>query len=398
MTLYELQPNLTLTENYRAISRAQLDLAIESLTETQNLEKGIYSARKCMKRLRGLLQLYRDVLASHEREEDRPFEALNKRYRDIGRALSDLRDAWVLIELIDKLPDDVRELPIVPVLRAYFVQQYEHKKETFLKPETYEPVIQQLKAAKKALKYTYTFRWSDRFDDGCVDPRQDELYRVIPLQMKATAAARRRARAAYHRSFEQYVVNLHEWRKRVKRLWYAFTLLRPVDPQLLDEWISWLDEMGVMLGDANDCHVLYETIVVLFNWPRSFGDYGGSSLNLAPAAHGSALFTSLVEKLAELHQSLEIPPITWLRSLPPASIKAEADAIPVLLKHLRYRAAVLFKQAIEKDREFKCSHRPSLLRRRLALGIERTFNYDENFDAIDDDHEANGENDSVLPF
>lgn len=39
MTLYELQPGLPLPENYRAISHAQIDLAIDSLSAKKKRRK-----------------------------------------------------------------------------------------------------------------------------------------------------------------------------------------------------------------------------------------------------------------------------------------------------------------------------------------------------------------------
>lgn len=406
MTLYELQPNLSLNQNYRAISHAQLDLAIQSLQDTDKMEKGVYAARKCMKRLRGLVHLYRDMMLSDEgNKSPTTFEATNARYRDIGRALSDLRDAWVRVELIDKLPDRVRQLPIVPLLRAHFLQEYEQKRETFLQPQVYQPVIDQLKAAKEIVDHTDTYRWFDLFSDGPIytDPFKDELYRAIPRQMKAAARARRRARRAYKSSQGEFAFALHEWRKRVKRLWYALTLLRPVDPELLDEWIKLLDDMGVMLGDANDCHVMYEEIRTLFQLPAdkaalypSLSSIGGHPGTIA---RGSAFYETLVHKLAEMHQALEMPPTMWLKSFPPEPIHAEAESILALTSYLLEEPQMLFHQVIEMEREFKRSHPPKDFRRCLALAIEEAFpytfgDYDEedsfeiNFDDSDDEDDS----------
>ncbi len=369
MTLYELQPGLPLTENYRAISRAQIDLAIDSLSSKKDVEKGVYAARKCMKRLRGLVQLYRGMMY------DSDFEAINAHYRDIGRSLSDMRDAWVRIEVLDKLPENVRSLPIVALLRAYIKQEYEDKKQTFLQAEVYQPVVEALKKAKETVDTTETYRWFDLFSDGPEpSPFIDEMYLTVAKQMKATSRARRRARKAY-RDFAQFSLKLHEWRKRVKRLWYALSLLRPVNPKLLDDWIKLLDDMGVLLGDANDYHVLHQVVSEMFSLSLTKSGRLPALRDVRQAESGeeAALYQQIILKLKELHQKLEFAPVDWLNSLPPEAIHAEARSIPKLLKWLKLEAFDLFKQVIEMERAFKCSHRPVDFRIELAFSIERTF-------------------------
>lgn len=365
MTLYKLRPGLPLPENYRAISHAQIDLAIDSLSAKKNVEKGVYSARKCMKRLRGLVHLYRGMMYESD------FRTVNANYRDIGRSLSDLRDAWVRIEVLDKLPEDVRYLPIVALLRAHFQQEYEDKKQTFLQAEVYQPIIEALKKAKETVDTPETRRWFDLFGDGPIpSPFIDEMYLTVVKQMKATSRARRRARKTY-RIFESFSLELHEWRKRVKRLWYALTLLRPANPELLDDWIKLLDDMGVLLGDANDYHVLHQVVSEMFSLSGGIFDLGG--FRYRKLGEGSVPYQQIILKLNELHQKLEFAPVYWLKSFPPEVIRAEAHSIPKLLRWLRSEAFDLFKQTIEMERAFKCSHRPMDFRIELAISIERAF-------------------------
>lgn len=244
MTLYELQPDLTLEENYRAISHAQIDLAIASLTKPKDVEKGIYAARKCMKRLRGLARLFRSAMTPED------YERANSTYRDVGRSLSDLRDAWVRIELLDNLPDKVRDNPMVPLLRAQFVAEYEALKGHFLQPERYEPVIAQLEAAKQAA-------------DAVTLPRlyaHGSPFRTLEHEMRQSRRAALRLAYKVWATRIDFAFGSHEWRKRVKRLWYALTLLRPAAPELLDEAVAHYDQLGVILGDLNDRVVLYTLI------------------------------------------------------------------------------------------------------------------------------------------
>lgn len=323
-----------------------------------------------MKRLRGLVHLYRGMM------DESVFRTVNANYRDIGRSLSDLRDAWVRIEVLDKLPEKVRDLPIVALLRAHFQQEYEDKKQTFLQAEVYQPIIEALKKAKETVDTTETRRWFDLFGDGPEpSPFIDEMYLTVVKQMKATSRARRRARKTY-RIFESFSLELHEWRKRVKRLWYALTLLRPANPELLDDWIKLLDDMGVLLGDANDYHVLHQVVSEMFSLsPTKFTGsiFALGDVRYAELGEGSVLYQEIILKLNELHQKLEFAPVYWPKSFPPSVIHAEARSIPKLLRWLRSEAFDLFKQTIEMERAFKCSHRPMDFRIELAISIERAF-------------------------
>jgi CHAD domain-containing protein len=244
MTLYELQPDLTLEENYRAITHAQIDLAIASLTKPKDVEKGIYAARKCMKRLRGLARLFRSAMSPED------YERANATYRDVGRSLSDLRDAWVRIELLDNLPEKVRANPMVPLLREQFAAEYEALKGHFLQPERYEPVIAQLEAAKQAV-------------DAVTLPllyAKGSLFRTLEHEMRLSRRAALRLAFKVWAGRIDFDTGSHEWRKRVKRLWYAYTLLRPAAPELLDGAIEHYDQLGLILGDLHDRLLLYKLI------------------------------------------------------------------------------------------------------------------------------------------
>jgi CHAD domain-containing protein len=244
MTLYELQSNLTLEENYRAITHAQIDLAIASLTKPKDVEKGIYAARKCMKRLRGLARLFRSAMTPED------YERANTTYRDVGRSLSDLRDAWVRIELLDNLPDKVRANPMVPLLREQFVAEYEALKGHFLQPERYEPVIAQLEAAKRA---------ADEVTLPLLHAKGSP-FRTLEHEIRQSRRAALRLAYKVWADRIDFATGSHEWRKRVKRLWYAYTLLQPAAPELLDSAVKHHDQLGVILGDLNDRVVLYTLI------------------------------------------------------------------------------------------------------------------------------------------
>jgi CHAD domain-containing protein len=58
--------------------------------------------------------------------------------------------------------------------------------------------------------------------------------------------------------------NFHEWRKRVKDLWYHVRLLRPVWPEQIDAIAGELDMLGNNLGDDHDLVVLKQDVAERF--------------------------------------------------------------------------------------------------------------------------------------
>jgi CHAD domain-containing protein len=60
-------------------------------------------------------------------------------------------------------------------------------------------------------------------------------------------------RAAYDRGDDE---SWHEWRKRVKDLWYAARILEPVAPAQLAGFVADADALSDLLGDHNDVAVL----------------------------------------------------------------------------------------------------------------------------------------------
>jgi CHAD domain-containing protein len=64
----------------------------------------------------------------------------------------------------------------------------------------------------------------------------------------------RMQRAGEHRSDEA----LHEWRKRVKDLWYHLTLVTPAWPTVLDVTATAAHDLSDALGDAHDLAVLLQ--------------------------------------------------------------------------------------------------------------------------------------------
>jgi CHAD domain-containing protein len=202
-------------------------------------EEAIHEARKQFKQIRGILRLIREELGS------KTFRKENKCFRDMGRPLSDARDADVMLEAFDRL-----------------LEQFKHE----IKPKHYQPLRQlvrqlmrpagkigrsdkrnlilELSAAKERVRDWKLdhFRWPEL---------RDGLRQIYRQSRKAMKAAEKEC------TDEAF----HEWRKRSKDLRYALELASAARPQSsLDRLADQAHSLSNLLGDDHDLAVLRLTL------------------------------------------------------------------------------------------------------------------------------------------
>ena len=73
--------------------------------------------------------------------------------------------------------------------------------------------------------------------------------------------------------------NLHEWRKRVKDLWYQWRLLRRVSPGKLRTRLKDLKALSAHLGDGHDVFMLQETVGALWRGDSQADELAALSRN-----------------------------------------------------------------------------------------------------------------------
>src|SRR5882672_1152282 len=87
---YRLRKNEPVAKGIKRLAAEQIDYARGQLAQTGDTEKAIHEARKSVKKTRALLRLV-------------GYGAEDKRLRNIGRALSEVRDAAAMIQVFDAL-------------------------------------------------------------------------------------------------------------------------------------------------------------------------------------------------------------------------------------------------------------------------------------------------------
>lgn len=246
--VYALAPGRPVPDEVRRIADELLHAATSVLRgDTDEDEaKAVHSARKRLKELRGLVRLLRGSLG------DTAFRELDMTFRDIGRALSALRDADVLVATVEGLAQrhgDDAAAATLAVHRAA-AQRRDAARRHADELSEIPAAIAALDAARAQVA-----EWPLEHDGfAAVEEGLRRTYRQGAQRMRV-AADERTAEAA------------HDWRKRVKHLWYHLQLLTPAWPAVLEPTADEAHALSDLLGDAHDLdvlvHVLHEEDLAL---------------------------------------------------------------------------------------------------------------------------------------
>ena len=160
----------------------------------------------------------------------------NACFRDAARELAGARDADVMLETLDSL-----DLPegLGWELRKLIQAGRERDGAGYDRETASRDAIAILKEGRKRVG-----DWS--IDEDSFDAIADGLQRTY-----------RRGRRNYKAACAKPSIEaLHEWRKRVKDLWYHYTLLRPLWPPVMTALGDEAHDLSDRLGDDHDLAVL----------------------------------------------------------------------------------------------------------------------------------------------
>jgi CHAD domain-containing protein len=238
-----LNPEQSIQANMSRIATGQLSTARAHLTDPQDgdLHENIHEARKCFKRLRGLLRMVRPVL-------DRSiYLQENIRFRDAARSLSAVRDAQALVECYDMLEGafglrvDFRRLQ--PLRDRLVVRRTSSTCAQSDLEARAGKVVESLDDARTAIA-----GW--QLEDADWNDLARGLQHVY-----------RRARKAWRRARHQDdPAELHDWRKSAKYLRYQFQLLQGVAGDWAEAQCQGFQELSYLLGDHHDLEMLRDML------------------------------------------------------------------------------------------------------------------------------------------
>ena len=226
-----LEPGETLSAGLERVAREEIERARGSLLLEVDPEAGVLEARKSLKKVRAILRLSRESIGK------RRFRVENRRYRDLARRLAAQRVGTVRIAALNALAAELDGQAPKRVLRA------SRRRLVPLRRRHEDAAI---RAKVAAALGTSEPGIGERISHAGFDAVRPGLLRTYRKGRKGLREAIERPSAAA----------FHEWRKRVKDLWYQMRLFAPACPVMLEPLADEIHRLSDALGDAHDLDLL----------------------------------------------------------------------------------------------------------------------------------------------
>ncbi|MFO7680504.1 MAG: CHAD domain-containing protein [Chloroflexota bacterium] len=231
---YKLPTNQKLPPGIKRIACEQIDDALASLRSSdEELDEIVHESRKRLKKLRGLLRLVRKEIG------ETVYQRENIAFRDAGRLLGGLRDSAVRIET---LADLLAEPALAPaddafstLKRAVNTIYDDMRQQVITEEQALEKVTARIEAAR-----TRVGEW----------PLEDDSFAAVAGGLRKVY--KRGQNRAADAAEEATMAAFHEWRKRVKYLWYNVRILKPIWPEPMAVLADEIHDLSDLLGEEHD--------------------------------------------------------------------------------------------------------------------------------------------------
>jgi CHAD domain-containing protein len=245
-----------------AIKRAAAEQMAEAAGQLakDDPEIAVHEARRCIKKTRALLALVRGELGRIYRRE-------NTCLRNVGRELSELRDAGAMLRtfdsLIEKHEAGLERGNLGGIRRGLESRKRAAEQAAHARQAMARAIVKLQGVRERALD------WPLRAD-------------AFPALAQGLEASYRRGRRSLKRAMKnQSTEDFHELRKSVKQHWHHMRLLESSWTMPIEARAHGLKELADWLGDEHNLAVLSEQ---LEKDPASYGDEAEIKLFLALAA------------------------------------------------------------------------------------------------------------------
>lgn len=236
---YRFFTDSTVEANVQRILYEQLEKAAQELGEgiRANPEQAIHSTRKRLKKGRSLLRLVRHSMG------EKTYQRENNQLRTIGQALASARDGAVYQKTLDNLIKTYGisiENKGLAELQDSLADLYQSQLKVLSdRDHAIAPILANLEASKVRLSQLTLHQrgWK------AISKSLEKIY----------SQGRDRFHRAYKNGSDEA---FHEWRKRVKDLWYDSCLLKQVWPSVMDAFGSEAHLLSELLGDDHDIAML----------------------------------------------------------------------------------------------------------------------------------------------
>jgi CHAD domain-containing protein len=236
---YALKPGEKLAHGIRRIEKRQVGRIIDELGKPrpERQRSTVHEARKDLKKARAALRLIREYLDAKDYRKE------NRNLRKVGRALARRRDAEVLLKTVDKLRADRHNRRTKEILTKLRQVLLERNKKFFRQPPITPKVKAKLKSARGQIKSWHlgSLKWPDL---SCGNQRTYQ-----------------QGRKAFHEAERARTPeNLHEWRKRVKDMWYQLRVLQPARSKAIKRRAREMKQLSKYLGDDHDLTMFKQAV------------------------------------------------------------------------------------------------------------------------------------------
>jgi CHAD domain-containing protein len=225
-----------LPEGLKRVFCEQIDSALH-LCQNPAKQRGVtvHEVRKHLKKLRAAIRLAIGAVGRNcHAEEDRCV-------RNIGRLVSDLRDAQVRLQTFIQLRDKAAknsERQLFPLTEELLLLERESFSAAFAGWQ--KEAIPQLETVKARL-----MAW----------PLDGLTWKQI---CSAVCKIYRRGQRGLAKAIDDPdSENFHAWRKRVKDMWYELRILQPLNRTVLEEMAHDAEVLGELLGGEHDLNFLW---------------------------------------------------------------------------------------------------------------------------------------------
>ncbi len=234
---YKLQVSSgKIDESLQEVAKEQIKKALDEIQSSElSDDKKVHQLRKRFKKIRALLRVFRGSFPDYKKE--------NKYFRDLGRKLSELRDAETRIQTLESLQNDYEKEIKLRVFRKAEDELLDGKLNHILafsrKEGDFETIEDSLNSSLDRIK-----GW--KLEKSGFDSIEEGL-------MKTYSRARKNHKKLDADSKPE---DFHQWRKRAKYFRYQLKLLRNLWPEAMNfERKAW-HQLTDDLGDDHDLHVL----------------------------------------------------------------------------------------------------------------------------------------------
>ncbi|MFW6226646.1 MAG: CHAD domain-containing protein [Bacteroidota bacterium] len=252
---YRISPYKSIAEEIRDTLNEQNNKAIRSLNDMDiSIDERIHDARKRFKKIRGAIRLAGYCIPK------KSYSQMNQLYRDMGHKLAPLRDSWVKLKNLSQLLEEIQNGHEKSNYHSFFELlqvEYTKTKEEFRQKDIPAQVNEVLaKQSDKILELPVKNTAPEQVIKG--------MNKIYVQGKKANAVALKK----------QTPENLHEWRKRVKYLWYHTRLIRNIWKPVMKGYRNSLDDVSDYLGDRHDIDVLIYRLNQVFDLSNpAFSDF-----------------------------------------------------------------------------------------------------------------------------